>query len=245
MESLSTTLAELHSRYQVYAESQVNGDVEPNIIQDLRTIEGLEYMAAFYDEYVQTYLESSNFDSSPFLKGAARSTDLPFIGRRVCESGHAKYMFVFEGSLQETTCLSMTVLSCFWIFTDIEPLQGTMTKYWRRLKRYQRIIDDLGITPAIAEQSYVVDAFRIPNHRGTRDTKQNRALLQEEIRVLDPEIIVLVGNTAKDVAATLVVGESSRFHHVPFPADRVPTITRQVAPEMYKRLRERLQALEI
>lgn len=189
-------LAKIHVKYNIYPESLLDVEVDKSIIRGIRDFEPLRYLSGFYDNYLSAYtshqrsLRQDSAIKGP-LKGAARSVDLPFIGPSALRQRKAKYMFVFEGSLQETNRLSITVLSCFWLFRDLTKYRSLIQTYWNPTS-YRRIHQSLHISPEIADQSYVIDAFRIGNSEGKRDTKANRSLLLEEIELLQPEIKVLV-----------------------------------------------------
>jgi hypothetical protein len=177
---LAHRLAEIHSNFGIYSESQINGNVDFHIVSDLEQVPELNYLVDFYEAYFQHYKKamdpSRNYWSFK-RDNIARSVDLPFIGRKVVEQGKAEYFFVFMGSWQEEEKLSITVLSCFWIFEDIQPYQSFFNRYWSKIQNYNSLVRNLGITRDIAERSYVTDFARIANHRGTRDTKKCKELL--------------------------------------------------------------------
>lgn len=215
-----------------------SSQVENSIVRDIRRIPTLSYLASFYEDYLAYYMTSretsGGLDSTP-LTGAARSVDLPFVGKSVLSTGIAKFMFVFEGSLQKETRLSITVLSCLWALDDITPYRDLVQLYWN-MTSYNRVHRSLSITPGIASEAYVVDAFRIGNAIGNRDTKRNRALLHEEIRLLRPEHIILVGNTARDIIGREYAHANNRCFHVPFPTSRMAPLQRQAANQRYESL---------
>jgi hypothetical protein len=242
---LAQRLAEIHSSYGVYPEELLQ-NANRSIISDINMISELAYLAHFFNQYQSAYLSRCKSSSPELaeLKGAARSIDLPFVGPDVVTSGKAKYMFVFEGSLQKANILSMTVLSCFWLIKDDKNYDAQMLRYWERLNTYHRIKRELGITLEIAKQSYVVDSFRIGNKNGNRDTTRNRKLLDEEVKLLKPDLVILVGSTAREIVGTRMIKTDDKYFAVPFPADAVPTKTRESAPALYRQLRDTIELHE-
>jgi len=240
---LANRLAQIHSQFGVYASPLVDQRVDLNILDAISDEPQLQYLVDFYDEYLGFYKKaSSNSESAPNLTGDARSTDLPFLGPEVMQTGKAKYMFVFVGSLQAPTILSVTVLSCYWLLE--KPDDVLMRRFWPKLATYYRLVKKLGITPGIARTSYVTDIFRIGNQNKKPDTRGNRALVFEEIDLLSPELVVLVGSRPRDIVGKNRIDQDKRMVHVPFPADGVPKITQERAPIQYQELRRRLREME-
>lgn len=126
-------LSHIHAKYGVYSENQIKGDVSESLLEDIISIADLTYLTNFYDSYFKEYQNSidGNWYTNSFNgDNVARSTDLPFIGSDVVDRGTAEYLFVFKGSLQSVEKLSMTVLSCFWIFNSTIKYQNLFHKYW-------------------------------------------------------------------------------------------------------------------
>lgn len=98
---------------------------------------------------------------------------------------------------------------------------------------------NLGITPEIARKSYVTDFARIPNNKGTRDTKKCRALLLDEIEVLKPSLVVLVGAEPRNVFISELERNPDKFITVPFSLKGVPKKTQEEGPLLYENLRSR------
>jgi hypothetical protein len=222
-------LASIHAQSGIYDEDKLNCIFQNNIINRISGIPELNYLNSFYLEYFKIYRSIAfghkRNPSDRFLTGVARSMDLPFLGSSVVKNGRAKYMVVFEGSLQKKELLSMTVLSCFWVLgkaTLPEDILDIFNAFWpRRRHAYQYIKNSLGITPVIAQEAYVVDAIRIGSQNGTPNKEKNRELLQSEIELFKPQIVVLVGNTASNVIGKGVEEtEPQKYIKVPFPTKR-------------------------
>ncbi|QNU35682.1 hypothetical protein IC802_07320 [Geobacillus sp. 44C] len=243
---LAHRLAEIHSNFGIYSESQINGNVDFHIVSDLKQVPELNYLVDFYEEYFQHYKKamdpSRNYWSFK-RDNIARSVDLPFIGRKVVERGKAEYIFVFKGSLQKEEKLSMTVLSCFWIFEDVQPYQSFFDRYWPNTKNYDPLVRNLGITRDIAERSYVTDFARVANHRGIRDMKKCKELLMDEIHLLNPQLVILVGSEPRDAFSHELRLHPEKYMSVPFSLKGVPKKTQIEGPLLYKQLRERLYHL--
>ena len=234
-------LSHIHAKYDVYSENQIKGNVKESIIEDIRLIPRLKYLANYYDTYFDEYQKQieGNWNNNTFKGDSiARSTDLPFIGSDVLESGTANYLFVFKGSLQSIEKLSMTVLSCFWIFNNNLQYQNIFNKYWPS-QNYNLLLENLGITPEIAKKSYVTDFARIPHNKGTRDTKKCRALLLDEIEILKPNLVILVGAEPRNVFISELERNPDKFITVPFSLKGVPKKTQEEGPLMYEDLRSR------
>lgn len=243
---LAHRLAEIHSNFGIYSESQINGNVHFHIVSDLEQVPELNYLVDFYEAYFQHYKKamdpSRNYWSFK-RDNIARSVDLPFIGRKVVEQGKAEYIFVFKGSLQKEEKLSMTVLSCFWIFEDVQPYQSFFDRYWPNTKNYDPLVRNLGITRDIAERSYVTDFARVANHRGIWDMKKCKELLMDEIHLLNPQLVILVGSEPRDAFSHELRLHPEKYMSVPFSLKGVPKKTQIEGPLLYKQLRERLYLL--
>jgi hypothetical protein len=167
---------------------------------------------------------------------------LPYIGEDVIESESSKYMFVFEGSLSQSDRLSITVLSCLWPLANFQPIQPIFQMFWS--SPYFYIVECLGITPNIARNSYVVDAGRIGTESGRQDRPKNRELLEREIELLKPELVVLVGETAADTIGNKTQRKNeSLYFKVPCPTKRRSKKDIEKAKVKYKELRIRLEML--
>ena len=110
--------------------------------------------------------------------------------------------------------------------------------FWPGRKNiYERIVKSLGITPAVANCAYVVNALRIETEDKISDLHQNRDILQREITLLDPELVLLLGG-----AASRTIGHNAQKEHkglyrsVSFPTmfDSERNIT--MATHQYKKL---------
>ncbi len=219
---IAEMLAELHGHFGIFDSASFRADDSKNIIHHLSGIPELAYLRQFYLDYESAlhteFGKRQGQVRQPLRNRVARSVDLPFIGESVIQTGHAKYLFVFEGSLALTEKLSVNVLACLWPLERMAaPLQRIVRAFWP--SRYDLIVQCLGIEPEIAGHSYVVDAVRIGMHDGKKpDREQNRELLKREIGLLNPELVVLVGKTAaKTIGNAAQKEERSRYFPVPFP----------------------------
>jgi hypothetical protein len=214
--ALATSLAEQHARFNIFRTEVFDVKKKENIVHRLKGIPELGYLCKFYKDYVREYrrYESEQrrggVGKSRRRAGKARSTDLPFIGEEALKSGQARYMFVFEGSLCEPTRLTTTVLSCLWPVESFGQIQSIFCTFWPTT--YFNILEGLGMTPEIAKQAYVVDAIR------TGDLTKDRDLLRDEITLLKPDLVVLVGGKAEHrVDPKVRNAEPKRFLRVNFP----------------------------
>ena len=74
--------------------------------------------------------------------------------------------------------------------------------------------EKLGITPEILRKS-VTDFARIPNNKGTRDTKKCRALL-DEIEVLKPSLVVLVSVETRNAFISVLERNPDKLYQYHF-----------------------------
>ena len=161
------------------------------------------------------------------------------------QTGHAKYLFVFEGALGSTEILSVNVLACLWpLEPPTESLHRIVRAWWP--SSYDYIVTSLGITAEIAKHSYVVDAVRIGILGSTKpDLQHNRELLKREIELLTPELIVLVGRTAeRTIGNEARTAESSRYLPVPFPTRTRSEDDKKKAEEEYGKLKRKYEELQ-
>ncbi|MEX3621473.1 hypothetical protein [Viridibacillus arvi] len=236
-------LAKMHSSYGVYSEQQINGVLDANIISDLKHVSELRYLTTFYREYFNHYkkLMGESWKHQTFDGDSiARSTDLPFIGNKVIDQEKADYIFVFKGSLQKENKLSMTVLSCFWLFQNVDIYKPFFDRYWPNTQNYHPLVKNLGITRDIADKSYVTDFARIANENGNRDVKKCKQLLIEEINILNPKLIILVGSEPRNAFKTEISEQPETYMSVPFSLRGVPTKTQIEGPKLYEKLRNHL-----
>lgn len=72
---LSETLGKIHARHSVFPKPLVTGEVQKNIIEDIRDIPDFCYLADYYDAYFQAYVQfAEDTWSNTMLSGDARST---------------------------------------------------------------------------------------------------------------------------------------------------------------------------
>lgn len=245
--NIAEKLAEIHSEFGIYDSDTFNvRDSSMNIIDRISNIKELDYLHRFYLDYKTAFITKWNkqSDQHPISRATnvSRSVDLPFIGESVIQTRRAKYIFVFEGSLSPPDRLSVTVLSCLWPLEgliDQEPHQGIFRTFWQ--SPYDYIVECLGINVEIAKHSYVVDAVRIGKQDGRQqDRKKNRKLLKQEIDLLDPELVVLVGRTAAVTLGKEAQEEQGRCYvEVPFPTKRRSKQDVKKADSDFKKLRNR------
>ncbi len=239
---MQSQLAQLHAEFGIYQKDAFNLPDSQNIISRISSIPELECLHQFYLEYQKAYKaqlqKRSKKKNATKITSTSRSIELPFVGESVIQLGHAKYMFVFQGALQEQQFLSVTVLSCLWPLGDSYVQNDIFQVFWPGRKNiYERIVKSLGITPAVANCAYVVNALRIETEDKISDLHQNRDILQREITLLDPELVVLLGG-----AASRTIGHNAQKEHkglyrsVPFPTmfDSERNIT--MATHQYKKL---------
>jgi hypothetical protein len=237
-------LAEIHSKFGIYSESQINGNVDYNIVSDFKIVPELCYLADFYQDYFKQYKDAAEdkwLHQSFLGDSIARSTDLPFIGSKVIEQNKADYFFVFKGSLQRDDRLSMTVLSCFWLFQDVKPFQSFFDRYWPNTQNYHPLVNNLGINRDIAERSYITDFARVANANGNRDAKVSKRILEEEISLLDPKLVILIGSEPRNAFLKEMTSHPERYMTVPFSLHGVPKKTQIEGPGLYEKVRKQLQ----
>ena len=244
MSILAEHLAKIHAKYGIYSETQINGDVDENILDYFEGKAELNYLKEYYKGYLAHYEkeQKGGWSNNTFTDdNLSRSTDLPFIGTEVLEKGKANYFFIFKGSLQKPEKLSMTVLSCLWLYKDITPHIKILNQFWPRTQNYHPLVANLGITPQVARNSYVTDFARVANVNGRRDTRKSKEVLLAEIELLKPEIVVLVGAEPRDAFFKEINDTPERYIHVPFSLKGVPKQTQEEGPALYKELRNRLE----
>jgi hypothetical protein len=245
---ITQMLAEIHSNFGIFDRASFRVDDSENIIHHLSGIPELAYLHQFYLDY-KSALEAEfgkrqGQVRQPLRTKVAKSVDLPFIGESVIQTGHAKYLFVFEGSLASTEKLSVNVLACLWPLEGMAgPLHGIRRKFW--CSPYDYIVDRLSITSEVAKHSYVVDAVRIGIPGGKKpDREQNRRLLQQEIDLLKPRLVVLVGKTAeRTIWNKTQKGEEGRYFPVPFPTKTRSEKGIKKAAQKYDELKRKYEEL--
>ncbi len=180
-------------------------------------------MALICDQYIRNYranVKTGHTFTDPFAPGeVARNVDLFSIGDGLLDKGRATFMFVFEGSLAATHMQSVNALSCLWSLrcfdvdaeriqsrkiSDMAPeFQAIARVFWPPDgKRFIAVMNSLRVTPDVARCAFVVDAVRVPHREGNRkgkpDRRANQRLLKSEVELLNPCVIIGVGNVAKD-----------------------------------------------
>lgn len=220
MGDLVHELAGLHAEFGLYDPAMFAVEKENNIIERLSEIAELDYLQQFYNDYESHYIEAFRTRSDPTpslrLTRVSRSVDLPYIGEIANRNHRAKVMMVFEGSLSDQKRLSVTVLACLWPITPAKPIHQIFTTFWP--SRYDDLVRYLCVSAQVAREVYVVDAVRIGNDKGKSDLKKNRLLLEREIELVNPELIVLVGNMSDHIAKNAQKVNRRTFVKVPYPA---------------------------
>jgi hypothetical protein len=235
-EPLAISLGRLHAEFRIFPTALFDAKDPKNIIRRLSEIGELGYLCQFYADYESEYRRAGVGEVEPLASGA-RSADLPYIGEKALESGQARFMFVFQGSLGEPNQLSTTVLSCLWPVESFGPIQRLFCTFWPTT--YFNIVRGLGMTVEIAEKAYVVDAVRTP------EKENNRKLLRREIDLLQPELIVLVGGEAeRTIGSAALDAEPDRYFRVNFPNNGRDKERIAADEVLFAELRRRLQELE-
>lgn len=222
MSDLSKKLAKIHAEFGIYDNKSFDAPNDMNIIYQISSVPKLANLRQFYVDYQREYINESqrrpHQTNTLHETNVSKTVDLPFAGDVVIETGKAKYLFVFEGSLAPPIYLTITLHSCFWLLgpnpsefpLSIQTIMGGGKSIYS--KRYKW----LGINPIIAANSYVTDAVRLGKTNGEPDYSQNRYLLKREIELLNPELVVLAGKKAEKT-----IGDESEsnplYFKVPFP----------------------------
>lgn len=213
-------LAKLHNTYSIYLESQMIGEVQENIIRDIEEFEDLRYLSYFYYQYFEEYLYRKNGGKLVYnhFKGdfRSRSLNLPFLGPNTITEEKVSHFFIFRGSLQEKDQLSMTALSCFWMFDEADLVDHLYAKYDAAWRYYHPFVQKIGITKDIIENSYITDLYRVSDSKGRVDLQRCKQLLVEEIQLLNPEVIVLVGTEARKAFKQEMHSQPEKFLSVPY-----------------------------
>ena len=249
-QQIAEKLAKIHGEFGIFDTASFSVDDSKNIILHLSGIPELAYLHQFYLDYKSAletgFRERQGQVRQPLRIKVARSVDLPFIGESVIQTGHAKYLFVFEGSLSPTEKLSVNVLACLWPLEGTAgPLQRIVRAFWP--SRYDLIVECLGIKREIAKHSYVVDAVRIGMQDGEKpDRERNRELLKEEIGLLNPKLVVLVGKKAdKTIGEEAQEEEGRDYFAVPFPTKARSEQDTKKAKQKYEELKRKYQELQV
>ena len=145
---------------------------------------------------------------------------------------------IAKSSKKKDAKLSITVLANLWLLDNSEASKdkGTIDcfcKTWWPGGGYKNMRKKIEIDKDIAVNSYVTDAVRlqIKSKEGVTDPDRikkikeineaneqvNRKLLYQEIEMLQPELVICVGNTAKDIVGMKYLKQNTKFHAVIFP----------------------------
>lgn len=202
-------IAQLHRAANLFGSSAFQVSSSHNILNTLGVYPEFRYLSEFYSEYRKAFANSQN---EPINAPGARSRDLPFIGENVLKNGTAKFMWVFEGSLSRLERLSITVLSHLWL-TENPTVIGAFCGFngWWTERNYLNVRNRLRLSVAIGRDSYVVDAIRFSQQN------RNDDLIDREIRLLNPKIVICVGDKARKTVGMRYRAEDTKYHHVRFP----------------------------
>ena len=157
------SLADIHKEHGVdfFESSEI---VRNNIIEDMEGIPELTYYKENISRYCQKF--SGEFSEQNAKRpDFARNLDLPFFGPDVIEKKEARVFFVFEGSLAPQENLSVTVLSCLWLFDQVEKNHRFFPTYWK-YPRFRNVWKSIVPNSEITKSAYVVDAIRLPKTPG-------------------------------------------------------------------------------
>ena len=238
-----SSLATLHRKYGIFDEFPIcRNDWLPVMIEAFKEHEDLGYLHSYYVDYFEQYRElPAESSNSGELTGVARTVDLQFIGKNVIKTKKSKYFIVFEGSLADVAEPSMTVLSCLWATDDPSLQADIMRRFWpgKGKSSYDFIVKCLSMKPEVASDVFVTDAVRIANSSGKPALKMNRDLLHREISILNPEYVVLLGSTAKNVYGKVSSELDYEVVELPFPTKNYRSAEKiQSTLDEYARFRE-------
>ncbi len=114
-------------------------------------------------------------------------------------------------------------MSNLWSINDKDIKDKFIKIWWKdRPSYYESIFLKLNINSKIASNSYVTDAKRIGDIKDGDKISENRQhlnrkLIYEEIELLKPELIICVGDKAKDIVGMKFLDQNTKFHAVRFP----------------------------
>lgn len=199
-------LGQLHNKHSLFSIEKFKVQPEKNIINFL---DDFVYLKEFYTQYL---LEFSNHHIEQLKSNQACSVDLPFVGENVIKTGEAKSIFYFEGSLASTDKLSITVLSHLWLTTDKSIIKKFVGKgKWWTPGNYKNVKDKLNIPLKHLANSYITDSKRF------NSVEKCSNLIEKEIKLLQPKLVVAIGNTAKNLVGMKYYDLPTKFHFVKFP----------------------------
>lgn len=199
-------LGQLHNKYNLFSIQNFKVNPQKNIINIL---DDFIYLKEFYKKYI---LEFSNNSNDKLKTTNARSVDLPFVGENVLRTGKAKFIFYFEGSLGPIDNISITVLSHLWLTKDKNIIKKFVGKgKWWTPGNYKNVKDKLDIPIKHLANSYIADAKRL------NSVEKCSNLIEEEIKLLRPKLVVAIGNTAKKLVGMKFYDLPTKFHFVKFP----------------------------
>lgn len=212
--SIPVKLAKIHNESNLFSVDDFKRTKENNIIHLIRknTNPQLEYLKEFYSTY-QRYF--NQLERNAANKVYARNTDLPFVGKKVLQNKKAKFIFYFEGSLSEKKRLSITVLAHLWLIPDekIESMYFGKNGFWKK-PNYLFTKQKMNLTRTVIENSYIADAVRL------RNKSDNKTLIDKEIKLLNPEVVICVGKKSKNLVGMEHPYFRALFTDILFPGFR-------------------------
>jgi len=204
--NFANLLGNLHNQHNLYSLDAFNVKSKKNILNHL---DDFTYLKEFYAAYIKKLI---NYNSEKLKNNKARSVDLPFVGENVIKTGKTKFIFYFEGSLGPIDNISITVLSHLWLTTDESIIKKFVGKgKWWTPGNYKNVKDKLDIPIKHLSNSYIADSKRFNS-----DEKCSN-LIEEEIKLLQPKLVVAIGNTAKNLVGMKFYDLPTKFHFVKFP----------------------------
>jgi len=219
------SLACLHEKYGLFNHFKISDELwTPNLLKKLGEIEETKYLLDFYSQYFSAYRKQLgktglNNHLNDSMTGVSRAVDLPFLGSQTIEFGRARYFLVFEGSLANSQEPSMTVLSCLWATNDEKAKSKILDEHWsgRGKSSYEFIVKCLKMDTSLAKDCFVTDAVKFGDGNGKPDLKRNREFLLNEIKILNPDFVILLGTKAKSTYGKASKEVPWKLIQLPFP----------------------------
>lgn len=208
---ISNKLAKLHNDFNLFSKDDFLKK-QGNIINSLEEYPEFSYLYEFYKIYGPNFTNKTSIQiSTP----EARNRDLPFIGKNVIENKRADFIFYFEGSLSHESKLSITVLSHLWLTDNDDIINKFCGKnLWWTIGNFNNIRKKLNFSKKVIENSYITDAIRFNK---AKQSDYNTILAYEEIRLLNPKLVVCIGTKAKDTIGMKYIDSNTKFHYIKFP----------------------------
>lgn len=99
--------------------------------------------------------------------------------------------------------------------------------------------NQLYLNQKVIDNCFVSDAIRLSKLDDTTkiDLKKNRELIWGEIELLKPNLVICVGNYAREIVG-MRYSSHTKFHHIPFPTHRKSKSEKVKDLELYKELEQ-------